>query len=230
MMIAIGMIVVTILMTLVVPKITQMLLDTGQTLPGPTQILITISNLFKDYWWVGLLAIALVSFVFERTYHRSDRGRLAIDRTLLRLPFLGDLLRKQAVARFTHTLSTLLQSGVPVVSSLEITRNVVGNRVLADATEVIRSRILEGTDIASPLKATGAFPPVVSYMVAVGEQSGELEQMLDRIGSAYDEEIQITTERLTSILEPVLIVILAVVVGYIVISIVLPILKVGQIQ
>ena len=230
MMIGIGVIVVSILMTLVVPKITGMLLDTGQTLPTPTKVLIAVSNGFKDYWWAGLLAIAAVSFVIERVYHRSDRGRLFIDRSMLRLPVLGELLRKQSVARFTHTLSTLLRSGVPVVSSLEITRNVVGNRVIADATESIRVRILEGTDIATPLRATGAFPAVVSYMVSVGEQSGELEQMLDRIGAAYDEEIQIATERLTSILEPVMIVLLAVVVGYIVISIVLPILKVGQIQ
>jgi len=230
MMIGIGVIVVSILMTLVVPKITGMLLDTGQTLPTPTKVLIAVSNGFRDFWWAGMLVIAAISFVVERVYHRSDRGRLFIDRSLLRLPVLGELMRKQAVARFTHTFSTLLRSGVPVVSSLEITRNVVGNRVIADATESIRVRILEGTDIATPLRATGAFPAVVSYMVSVGEQSGELEQMLDRIGAAYDEEIQIATERLTSVLEPVMIVLLAVVVGYIVISIVLPILKVGQIQ
>jgi len=230
MMIGIGVIVVAILMGYVVPKITAMLVDTGQTLPLPTQILIAISEGFKDYWILGAIGIAIVSFTIERIYHRSPKGRLFFDKMLLRLPLVGDLLRKQAVSRFTHTLSTLLKSGVPVVSSLEITRNVVGNRVLADATEDIRVRILEGTDIATPLKSSGVFPPVVAYMVAVGEQSGELEQMLERIGSAYDEEMQITTERLTSILEPVMIVLLAVVVGYIVISIVLPILKVGQIQ
>lgn len=230
MMVGIGVIVVSILMTVVVPKITGMLIDTGQTLPGPTQVLIMISNGFKNYWWLACLVIALVSFVIERIYKGSPTGRLFIDRNLLRLPIMGDLLRKQAVARFTHTLSTLLQSGVPVVSSLEITRNVVGNRVIADATEVIRTRILEGTDIGTPMRATGAFPPVVCYMVTVGEQSGELEQMLDRVGAAYDEEIDVTTSRVTSVLEPLLIVVLAVVVGYIVVAIVLPILKVGQIQ
>lgn len=228
-MIVIGIIVVSILMTVVVPKITSMLVDTGQTLPAPTRILVAVSNAAKDYWWAAGLAIAAISFMVERIY-RTPGGRLFIDRNLLRLPVLGDLLRKQAVSRFTRTFSTLLQSGVPVVSSLEITRNVVGNRVLADATEVIRTRILEGTDIATPLKATGAFPPVVGYMVSVGEQSGELEQMLDRVGAAYDEEIDIATERLTAVLEPILIIILAAVVGYIVISIVLPILKVGQMQ
>ena len=230
MMVGIGIIVVSILMTLVVPKITAMLIDTGQTLPGPTRVLITVSDVFKNYWWAGALGIAAVSFLFERIYKRNGDGRLFIDRSLLRLPVIGDLLRKQAVARFTHTLSTLLQSGVPVVQSLEITRNVVGNRVLSDATETIRTRIVEGTDIGTPMRATGVFPPVVCYMVQVGEQSGELEQMLDRIGAAYDEEIEITTGRLTSVLEPILIIFLAVVVGYIVISIVLPILKVGQIQ
>lgn len=228
MMIGIGVIVVAILMGYVVPKITAMLIDTGQTLPLPTKILIAASDWFKSYWMLLALGIALVSFVVERIYHRSPKGRLFFDRTSLRLPLLGELLRKQAVSRFTHTLSTLLRSGVPVVTSLEITRNVIGNRVVADATEGIRTRILEGTDISSPLKASGAFPPVVAYMVSVGEQSGELEQMLERIGEAYDEEIAITTERFTSVLEPIMIVLLAIVVGYIVISIVLPILKVGQ--
>ena len=230
MMVGIGIIVVSILMTLVVPKITGMLIDTGQTLPTPTRVLIVISDLFKNYWWAGMLVVAAISFVVERIYTRSDKGRLFFDKSLLRLPVIGDLLRKQAIARFTHTLSTLLQSGVPVVASLEITRNVVGNRVIADASEVVRTRILEGTDIGTPLRATGAFPPVVCYMVQVGEQSGELEQMLDRIGAAYDEEIEVATGRLTSVLEPILIVFLAVIVGYIVIAIVLPILKVGQIQ
>jgi len=230
MMVGIGAIVVMILMGFVVPKITAMLLDTGQTLPLPTRILIGASDGFKKYWMLGALLIAAISFVFERTYHRSEKGRLFFDRLSLRLPLIGGLFRKQSVARFTHTLSTLLRSGVPVISSLEITRNVVGNRVIADATGVIRERILEGTDISTPLKQTGVFPPVVSYMVAVGEQSGELEQMLERIGASYDEEIQITTERLTSVLEPIMIVLLAVVVGFIVISIVLPILKVGQMQ
>jgi general secretion pathway protein F len=228
-MIGIGMIVVSILMAVVVPKITTMLADMNQTLPTPTRILILISDLFKNWWWAGCLMIGAISMAFERVYRHSDKGRLWIDRSLLRLPIIGELLRKQAVARFTRTLSTLLQSGVPAVQSLEITKTVVGNRVIADATDHIRQRILEGTDIATPLKATGAFPAVVGYMVNVGEQSGELEQMLDRIASAYDEEIDIMTERLTSVLEPIMIVFLAVVVGYIVISIVLPILQIGQI-
>jgi general secretion pathway protein F len=134
------------------------------------------------------------------------------------------------VSRFSKTLATLLQSGVNAVQSLEITSHVVQNRVIADATDHIRERILEGADIATPLKATGVFPALVGYMVAVGEQSGELEQMLDRIAIAYDEEIEIATDKMTAVLEPLLIIGLAVVVGYIVVSIILPILQVGQIQ
>ncbi|MDP6762970.1 MAG: type II secretion system F family protein [Planctomycetota bacterium] len=230
MMIALGMLVVTALMAFVVPKITAMLEDTGQTLPVPTQLLIAISDAFKDYWWVGALAIGAVSFVIERVYHNSDSGRLFLDRTMLRVPVVGDVLRKQAVSRFSKTLATLLQSGVNAVQSLEITSNVVQNRVIADATDHIRERILEGADIATPLKATGVFPALVGYMVAVGEQSGELEQMLDRIATAYDEEIEIATDKMTAVLEPLMIIGLAVVVGYIVVSIILPILQVGQIQ
>ncbi len=229
MMIGIGLIVVSILMTVVVPKITQMLLDQGQTLPTPTLVLIFISDLFKNWWWAAGLLVALVFFVIERVY-KTDKGRLWLDKTVLRIPVLGDLMRKQAVARFTRTLSTLLQSGVPAVNSLEITRKVVGNRVIADATEHIRVRILEGTDIATPLKQTGAFPALVGYMVSVGEQSGELEQMLDRVAIAYDEEIDIATERMTAVIEPIMIIFLAVVVGYIVVSIVLPILQIGQMK
>ena len=227
-MITIGILVVAILMTVVVPKITDMLQDTGQTMPGPTQLLITVSALFKKYWVLLPLSVIALSVAFNRIY-RTDRGQLVIDRTKLKIPIIGELLRKQAVARFTRTLSTLLSSGVPAVKSLEITQNVVGNRVLADATGYIKERILEGTDIATPLKQSGVFPAVVGYMVSVGEQSGELEQMLDRIADAYDEEIGVVTERVTTILEPIMIVFLAVVVGYIVWAIVLPILQVGSV-
>lgn len=230
MMICLGVVVVTILMSFVVPKITGMLMDTGQALPLPTQILVKVSDLFKDWWWAGALIIAAISFVIERTYQKGGDGRLWLDRTLLRLPAVGDVILKQSVSRFSRTFSTLLQSGVPAVQSLEITAKVVQNRVISDATDHIRSRIMEGTDIATPLKATGAFPSIVGYMVSVGEQSGELEQMLDRISGAYDEEIEIATERMTALLEPIMIIGLALVVGFIVVAIVLPILQVGQVQ
>jgi len=228
-MILIGLAVVSILMTFVVPKITEMLTDTGQIMPLPTRVLIGISDAFKNYWIALPLGIAALSVLYSRVY-KTGAGQLAIDRFKLRIPIVGELLRKSAIARFTRTLSTLLSSGVPAVRSLEITEKVVGNRIIADATGHVRVRIMEGTDIATPLKATGAFPSVVGYMVAVGEQSGKLEEMLDNIADAYDEEIEVVTERITVVLEPIMIVFLAVVVGFIVWAIVLPILQVGQMQ
>jgi len=227
-MVVIGVLVVSILVTVVVPKITDMLQDTGQTMPAPTQVLITVSEWGRNYWFIPLLGVALFSYIFNRIY-KTDKGELWIDRTWLKVPVIGELLRKQAVARFTRTLSTLLSSGVAAVNSLEITQSVVGNRVIADATGHVKTRILEGTDIATPLKQTGAFPSVVGYMVAVGEQSGQLEDMLDRIADAYDEEIEVVTERATTLLEPLMIIVLASVVGFIVWAIVLPILQVGSI-
>lgn len=229
MMIGLGFVVVMILLTKVVPEITSMLLDQGKALPASTQLLVDISAFFQAYWWIVFLGIAAISFGLERIYKNSPSGRLKIDKTLIAIPVLGDMLHKAAVGRFTRTFSTLLRSGVPVIQGLEITEKVVGNKVIADATEHIRVRVLEGTDLASPLKATGAFPTVVGYMVAVGEQSGELEVMLDRIADAYDEEIDVVTERLTALLEPIMIVCLAGIVGYIVYAIIQPILQIGQI-
>jgi general secretion pathway protein F len=228
MMIGIGMIVVTILLAKVVPEITKMLIDQNKALPPTTQVLVTVSDFFKQYWILLFLGVAGLSFLVERIYKNSDRGRLTMDRTMLRTPVLGDLIRKASVARFTRTLSTLLQSGVPVIQSLDITRAIVGNRVIGDATGYIKDRVVEGTDIATPLKKSGAFPPTVGYMVAVGEQSGEVEQMLDRIAIAYDEEIEVAADRFTSLLEPLMIVVLAAIVGYIVFAIVQPILEIGQ--
>ena len=225
----IGALVVTILMTFVVPQITKMVSQTNKVLPLPTQVLIAASNFFADYWWLLCLGIAAVSWIFNRIY-RTDRGRLAIDRLALRIPVFGSLFRKQGVARFAVTFSTLLKSGVPVVECLEISKTIVNNKVLEEVISEIRERIVEGTDIATPLKMSGAFPPLVGYMIAVGEQSGQLEQILDRIAAAYDEEIDVTTQKITALIEPVLIVLLASIVGFIVLAIIWPILELGNIQ
>ena len=226
-MVGLGVVVVGILMTVVVPKITGMLEDSGQELPFPTKILVGTSELFQNWWWAGCLLIGLVSYLTER-YYKTESGKLKVDSLLLKMPVVGDMLLKGAVSRFTRTLSTLLTSGVPAVRSLEITESVVGNQVIANATKHIRTRILEGTDIATPLKQTEVFPSVVGYMVAVGEQSGELEGMLDRIADAYDEELEVVTERVTALLEPIMIISLSAAVGFIVYAIVLPILQVSS--
>ena len=227
-MVCIGILVVTILMAKVVPEITEMLIEQDKVLPPSTRILVSISDVVKNWWWLGLIVMTIISFTIERLYKNRPAARLWFDSNLLRIPVLGDVLRKAAVGRFTRTLSTLLQSGVPVIQSLEITERVVGNRVIGEATGHIRGKVVEGTDIATPLKSSGAFPSVVGYMVAVGEQSGELEQMLDRIALTYDEEIDSATEKFTALLEPIMIVCLAGVVGFIVLAIIQPILTIGQ--
>jgi type II secretory pathway component PulF len=139
-------------------------------------------------------------------------------------------LKKSAVSRFAISMSTLLKSGVPVLESLRIVKDIVGNQVLARVLDTVHKRIIEGTDIATPIKRSGVFPPVVGYMIAVGEQSGQLEEMLDRVAEAYDEEVSVQTQKVTSLLEPLLIVGMAFVVGFIVISVMLPILKISDIR
>ncbi len=229
-MIGIGMIVVSILMAVVVPKITD---HAGRHEPDAAD-----AHAHPDHGQrpVQELVVGRHAWRSRRSRPCSSASTAARTRAACGSTAACCACRSWAIScasrpwRASRARSRrCLQSGVPAVQSLEITKTVVGNRVIADATDTIRKRILEGTDIATPLKQTGVFPAVVGYMVSVGEQSGELEQMLDRIASAYDEEIDISTERLTSVLEPIMIVFLAVVVGYIVISIVLPILQIGQI-
>ncbi len=228
-MLIIGTLVVTVLMTFVIPQITKMITAAGQVLPLPTKILILVSEFLVDFWWLLALGVAALSWAVS-AFYRTDKGRLWIDTWMLRLPVVGDLLRKQAVARFATTFSTLLKSGIPITRGLEIAPNILNNRVLSNVLAEVRERIVEGADIATPLKRSGAFPPLVGYMIAVGEQSGQLEGMLDKVASAYDEEIEVATQKLTSLIEPILIVLLAVVVGFIVLSIIWPILQIGKVS
>ncbi len=226
-MLIIGVLVVATLMVMVVPKITTMLEARGQVLPLPTRILQGASAFLVGYWWALVLAVVFGLLVLNLVYS-SPRGRLAIDRRLLRLPVVGDLLTKQALARFAQTFATLLRSGVPVVRCLEVTRTVLGNRLLEQTIDDVREKILEGADIATPIKKSGVFPPLVGYMIAVGEQSGELDSMMDQVGEAYQEEVEIATQKFTSLIEPILIVVLAVLVGFIVLSILWPVLQMSQ--
>jgi general secretion pathway protein F len=220
----VGVIVVAVLMTLVVPKVTQLLKGRGQELPTPTYILISVSDFLVNYWllvMVGLIGLVLAFQLFVN----SEKGRLAFDTFKLRLPVFGDLMRKQAMARFSITLATLLRSGVPALQALQVTKAVLDNKVLQNALTTVHDRVLEGADLSTPMKQTGVFPPTVSYMVGVGEQAGNLEEMLERIAGTFDEEVDLATQKLTSIIEPVIIVLLATVVAGIVIAIVMPLLQ-----
>lgn len=228
-MIVVGVVVVTILMTFVVPKVVQLLRSRGEELPLATQILVGLSDFLSNYWLVVMIGILLLSILFQ-LFVNSERGRLIWDSFKLKLPVFGDLMRKQSVARFSITLATLLRSGVPALQAIDVTKRVVDNKVLQNALQEVHTHILEGSDIATPMKLTGVFPPTVCYMVGVGEQAGNLDEMLERVAETYDEEVDIATQKLTALLEPLIIVVLATVVAGIVIAIVLPLLQLQRVS
>lgn len=226
-MLVVGFLVVSLLIAFVVPKITMMLESQGQTLPLPTRILQDISEFLTGYWYVPILLFVFSLLVFNLIYS-SPKGRMKIDTWILDIPVAGDLLRKQAIARFAQTFATLLASGVAVVRCLEINRTVLGNRLMEKTIEDVRAKILEGADIAGPIKASGVFPPLLGYMIAVGEQSGELDTMMTQIGDTYQEEVELATQKFTSLIEPILIVVLSVLVGFIILAILWPVLQMTQ--
>jgi general secretion pathway protein F len=223
-MVVVGVIVVAVLMVFVVPRVTQLIKGRGQELPLPTHILITASDFLVNYWLLVLVGVLLMTIGFQ-LFVNSPKGGLLWDAFKLKLPVFGDLMRKQSMARFSVTLATLLRSGVPALQALQVTKNVLDNKILQNALQDVHDRVIEGTDLSTPMKMSGAFPPTVSYMVGVGEQAGNLEEMLERIGGTYDEEVDLATQKLTSVIEPLIIVALAVVVAGIVVAIVMPLLQ-----
>jgi general secretion pathway protein F len=215
------------LMTFVVPRILQPLVEQGLPLPLPTRIVKAASDFAIDWWWL-LLGIVAALFVTVAAILRSDAGRLAWNRAVLRLPLLGDLVRKQAIVRIAVVLSTLLKSGIVFVRALQIAQRTTTNRVLRDAMQRCETAITAGGDIGDALEQTAAFPPMVVQVFSLGQQSGRLEEMLDRLAAAYELQVNTAAQRLAAILEPIMIVILALFVLFIVLATVLPILEVGN--
>jgi general secretion pathway protein F len=226
-MLVVGSAILFFLLSYVVPKITRIFTESKQVLPLPTRILMAFSGMLSTWWplFVVLLALAGIGF---RYYVRTEAGRQRYDRWVLRLPVFGKLLQKIAVARFSRTLSTLLQSGIGLLPSLDIVKNIVDNRVLYDATEAARDAIREGQSIAPPLKKSGIFPPLMIHMIAVGERSGQLEEMLFKTAETYEGEVDSTISTLTTLLEPAMIVFMGGMVTFIVLSILLPIFQMSQ--
>ncbi len=226
-MLLVGVGVLFVLMTFAIPKITVVFTDQKKALPWPTVVLMQTSNFLADYWWVlvtgGLLAV--VAFL---RYVKTPGGQLRVHRLLLALPLIGDITRKVAISRLSSTLATMLASGVQLLEALDISRRVMNNRVLEAAVEDARQNIREGESIAAPLKRSGHFPPLVTHMVAVGEKSGEMEEMLRRIAGIYDGEVDRVVTRATSLIEPVMILFMGAVVFFIVVAILLPIFEMGQ--
>jgi type IV pilus assembly protein PilC len=213
---------ITVLLIFVIPTFQSMFENAHIALPLPTRIVINISHGLKTYWWALLGVIGGIVFMARR-YYATPQGKLAINRTMLKLPVLGDVLRKSAVSRFTRTLGTLISSGVSILDGLEITAKTSGNRVIQDAIMESRASIAGGETIAAPLKKSQVFPPMVISMISVGEQTGGLDEMLTKIADFYDEEVDAAVSGLLALMEPVMIVFLGVVVGGMVIAMYLPI-------
>jgi type IV pilus assembly protein PilC len=213
---------VAVLLIFVIPTFQNMFASVNMELPLPTRIVIGASNVLKGYWWaiIGIMGISV--FALNR-YYKTGPGRLQIDGLLLRFPVLGDVLRKSAVSRFTRTLGTLISSGVSILDGLEITARTAGNMVIHNAVMESRQSIAGGDTISAPLQRSKVFPPMVISMIAVGEQTGGLDEMLSKIADFYDEEVDASVSTMLSLMEPIMIVVLGVVVGGMVVAMYLPI-------
>jgi len=209
------------MLTFIVPVFAKMFSGLGSELPAPTQVVLQISGILQSYYLYILGIIVLLVIGFKLAVKTPD-GRLMADRAYINFPVLGNLIRKSAVSRFTRTLGTLLSSGVSILDALEITAKTAGNRVIHDAIRKSVISIAEGDTITAPLKETGVFPPMVTQMIAVGEKTGGLDEMLNKIADFYDEEVDAAVTALTSIIEPVVIVFMGIVIGGILIAMYLP--------
>ena len=226
--IGIAVLVTALLLVYVIPVFSEMFASFGEELPLPTQIAINLSSAAIAYFWY-MLAGTIGTIVSIRAYYRTERGRQVIDSIVLRLPIVGDIFRKTAVARFTRTLSTLVSSGVPILDSLSITGKTAGNKVVENAVLAARQSISEGKTLADPLIRSQVFPPMVCQMVQVGETTGALDTMLSKIADFYDDEVDTAASNMTTLVEPIVILFLGVVIGGIIVSMYLPIFQLGSI-
>lgn len=226
-MIVVGTLVVSVIMIKVVPQITQIFVDMGQALPVPTKILIGMSNFLIDYGVYLLFGVIGLGVILERRV-KTENGRAGKDRFLMRLPVVGNLIRELVVSRYARTLGTLLNSGVPMLTALEITKNVVNSVPYERAIEDLAIQVSEGRALHKAMKQSGEFPPIVNHMVGVGEKSGELEEMLLNVAASYEQQVEARIGQLTALMEPLLIVVMAGSVGFIVISVLLPIFQMNQ--
>ncbi|MBI4822510.1 MAG: type II secretion system inner membrane protein GspF [Deltaproteobacteria bacterium] len=226
-MLGVGSIVLGILFVVVIPRITKIFEQVKADLPIQTKLLIFVADIMKSKWWLVLLVISAGLWLFVR-WKRSEVGRKRWDRLVLRAPVLGSVVRMVAVARFARTLATLLRSGVPLLTALDIVKDVLANSRLAEVVVDARDAIREGEPVAAPLRRSKEFPPIVIHMIAIGEASGQLENMLENAADNYDFQVNQRVDTLTTLIEPIMIVVMGVGVGYIVFSILVPILQLSQ--
>jgi general secretion pathway protein F len=226
-MCVIGTLVLFVLLTYIVPSITAIFMDMNQVLPTPTRLLIFLSNFFKSFWWVILIIAAAAAITLHRL-KKTENGRYAYDKTVLSLPVFGILARKLAVARFTRTLGSLLENGVSMLIALDIVRNIAGNVLISNAVQNAAQEVGKGQSLWASLNEGRVFPQLSIQMIQVGEQSGQLEGMLNKIADIFEKEAESSILRLTSYLEPVMILVMGCMVGFIVLSICLPIFEMNQ--
>ncbi len=219
---------VTILTLFVVPRFASIFQDMGVSLPLPMAILKGISQFLSGYWWVAIIAILLAAVYFKR-FRESEAGRLKWDRWLLRIPLVGVVLRKVEVARFSRTLGTLLQGGVPLLQAMTIVREIITNQSIATTIEPIRNGIKKGEGIAQPMKQSGVFPPLAMHLIEVGEESGKLDGMLVQVADVYDSEVRNGVKNLIAFFEPALILLMGIIIGTIVVSMLMPIFSINDI-
>ena len=225
--VSMAMLITLVMLLKVIPTFKGIFDVLGGTLPLPTRILILISDTLRSLFLYVVAALAVVVFALKR-YMKTKQGRLLFDRTVLKFPIIGPLMRKVAVAKFTRTLATLIKSGVPILVSLEIVGKTAGNMVIEKALTDVRTSIKEGENIADPLANSGAFPPMVVRMIHVGEKTGELEKMLGKIADFYDDQVDAAVSGMTSLIEPLIIALLGIVIGGIVIAMFLPVFKMTE--
>lgn len=221
-----AMAITTLLLVKVVPTFAGIYDSFGGELPPLTQMLINISEFLKSYILFFIGGIIGIIFFIGRWY-QTENGRMAIDRTSLRVPLFGPLLRKVAISRFSRTLAILLQSGVPILESLDIVGRSSGNALIEQVVNEVKNNVKEGESIATPLSKSGVFPPMVTRMIAIGEKSGQLEKMLSKIAEFYDDQVDAAVAGLTSIIEPLIIGVLGIIIGFIVIALFMPIFKIS---
>jgi len=220
---------VIFMLTFVIPTFTKMFKDLGADLPLPTQVVVWLSEFVRTY--ILLIIAAIFGCIFAlRAYYRTEKGQATIDALLLKVPVMGTLIRKVAVARFTRTLGTLVSSGVPILDALLITARTAGNKVIEQAIMVARQSISNGRTISDPLIESKVFPPMVCQMISVGETTGALDSMLQKIADFYEDEVDNMVANLMSLLEPAVILFLGVVIGGLVISMYLPIFQLGSVM
>lgn len=225
--VTVAVVVTLILLVFVIPVFAELFASFDKALPLPTQIVINISNfVISTLHWIA--AVAVLNVVAIRQTYKTERGRLTIDRLLLRLPIIGDLIRKASIARFSRTLGTLVSSGVPILDSLTITARTAGNKVVERAGFMIRESISQGRTMLEPLMQSGVFPPMVCQMIGAGEMTGAIDQMLQKIADFYEEEVDVAVSNLTALMEPLVIVVLGTIIGGLVISMYLPIFQLGS--